>query len=98
MARITESAIANKTKTQIAPIKWSAPETLMAAAYSTKADVWSFGVVLIEMLISEERKKKKINKKIIFFAFFFFFHIPISTNFFSVSWNGTNGCWHRGLF
>jgi len=30
-------------------IKWMAPEVLLCNKYSTKADVWSYGIVLIEI-------------------------------------------------
>lgn len=30
-------------------IKWMAPEVLLCNKYSSKADVWSFGIVLVEI-------------------------------------------------
>ncbi|KAJ8035027.1 Deleted in malignant brain tumors 1 protein [Holothuria leucospilota] len=37
-----------KSKTRV-PVRWMAPESLLRNIYSTKSDVWSFGVVLWEI-------------------------------------------------
>ncbi|KJH50137.1 SH2 domain protein [Dictyocaulus viviparus] len=31
------------------PVRWLAPETLMSATYSSKSDVWSYGVLMFEV-------------------------------------------------
>lgn len=31
-------------------IKWMSPEVLLCNKYSTKGDVWTFGIVLVEIL------------------------------------------------
>ncbi|XP_062427038.1 tyrosine-protein kinase STYK1 [Rhea pennata] len=36
--------------TQIVPLKWQAPERLLKKAPSIKADIWSFGILLYEMI------------------------------------------------
>ncbi|NXF32869.1 STYK1 kinase, partial [Nyctibius bracteatus] len=36
--------------TQIVPVKWQAPERLLKKPPSIKADVWSFGILLYEMI------------------------------------------------
>ena len=32
------------------PIKWTAPEAAFTRKFSTKSDVWSFGILLYEMI------------------------------------------------
>eukprot|EP01113_Clastostelium_recurvatum_P018131 TRINITY_DN2138_c1_g1_i5.p1 TRINITY_DN2138_c1_g1~~TRINITY_DN2138_c1_g1_i5.p1 ORF type:complete len:572 (+),score=95.93 TRINITY_DN2138_c1_g1_i5:28-1716(+) len=39
-----------KTDTQVGPLKWMAPECIQNQLYSKKGDVWSFGVVVWEIL------------------------------------------------
>lgn len=35
------------------PVRWLAPETLLKGLYSSKSDVWSFGVVMFEVFSGE---------------------------------------------
>ena len=45
---VVERALKNKLFFQL-PIKWTAPEALRTQAFSSKSDMWSFGVLLWEI-------------------------------------------------
>jgi len=42
-----------RTETNVGPVKWMSPESLFERKYSTKSDVFSFGVVIYEILAQE---------------------------------------------
>jgi serine/threonine protein kinase len=44
----------NVTESASGPLKWMAPEALKERKYSTKSDVWSFGVVVWEVVHKED--------------------------------------------
>jgi len=48
LSRLTESGF-YKTDDRTLPVKWCAPEVLRYGEYSTKSDVWSFGIVAWEI-------------------------------------------------
>jgi serine/threonine protein kinase len=39
----------NRTKSEMGPLKWMAPEAIMESRYSTKTDVFAFGITLVEI-------------------------------------------------
>lgn len=42
------------TQSNIGPLKWMSPEAVMSRSYSTKSDVYAFGIVIWEILTVEE--------------------------------------------
>ncbi|XP_045123539.1 tyrosine-protein kinase SRK3-like [Portunus trituberculatus] len=51
LSKLYEDAIYDKkvSKGKL-PIKWTAPEALLLQKYSSKSDIWSFGVMLMEII------------------------------------------------
>jgi len=43
----------NVTVSEVGPLKWMAPECIESKKYSTKSDVWAFGITIIEILTKE---------------------------------------------
>lgn len=54
MARSANSSGQGQTKTDVGPIRWMSPESIRNFSYSYSSDVWSFGIVIYEILARKE--------------------------------------------
>jgi len=54
MSRVLGTGDSGITQSNVGPIKWMSPEALTQQIYNTKSDVFSFAIVLIEILTREE--------------------------------------------
>jgi len=54
-----------KTTSTIGPLRWMAPEYMFDRIYSTKSDVWSFGVVIYEVTMRKVPYESLTNEKVI---------------------------------
>jgi len=50
MSRVLKLTSVGVTQTHSGPIKWMSPESLRSKEYSMFSDVWSFGVVIYEVI------------------------------------------------
>ncbi len=49
MSRNVEKDTYYKTKGGRIPVRWTAPEAIFYRKYTTKSDVWSYGMVMYEI-------------------------------------------------
>jgi serine/threonine protein kinase len=54
MSRINIDEDANKTQSNVGPLKWMAPECVRHSQYSLKSDVWAFAVTIVEILTHDK--------------------------------------------
>lgn len=50
LARVVEGEVFRPDNLEKFPVRWTAPEAMKKNMYSTKSDVWSFGILLTEII------------------------------------------------
>ncbi|XP_063815291.1 tyrosine-protein kinase Srms [Pseudophryne corroboree] len=63
LARLLKDDLYSPEHNQQIPIRWTAPEALTHCKYSTKSDVWSFGIVIYEVYTFGELPYKGMSHK-----------------------------------
>jgi len=54
---ISNDESAAHTTSEVGPLKWMSPESLLDRIYSIKTDVWSFGVLMYEIIMQNDPYK-----------------------------------------
>ena len=55
------------------PIRWTAPEAITQRTFTTASDVWSYGILMWEVLSYGDRPYWEMTNQDVSFYFFFFF-------------------------
>jgi serine/threonine protein kinase len=54
MSRILQEQQEGKTQSTLGPVRWMAPESISQRTYSKQSDVWTFGIVVWEIIAQKE--------------------------------------------
>jgi serine/threonine protein kinase len=59
MSRVLKEDIEGRTLSGVGPVCWMAPESISKQVYSKKSDVWTFAVLVYEIVARREPHSEK---------------------------------------
>ena len=95
LARVIKEDIYNPREGTKFPIKWTAPEAALYNKFSIKSDVWSFGVVICELLTGGTMPYPGMNNRQVLEAVERGYRMPPPDNCPDALYNIMLSCWKR---
>ena len=95
LARVIKEDIYNPREGTKFPIKWTAPEAALYNKFSIKSDVWSFGVVICELLTEGAMPYPGMNNRQVLEAVERGYRMPPPDNCPDALYNIMLSCWKR---
>ncbi|XP_068119935.1 tyrosine-protein kinase Srms-like [Hyperolius riggenbachi] len=93
LARLLKDDLYSPESNRTIPIRWTAPEALAYCTYSTKSDVWSFGVLVYEVYTFGDTPYKGWNNKDVYAKVFKGYRLPQPPNCTNEMYNVMMTCW-----
>ncbi|KAL5016982.1 hypothetical protein ScPMuIL_006571 [Solemya velum] len=60
---LNEDGVYNPPKGERVPVKWTAPEAVLYGKFTTKSDVWSYGILLYELITHGQEPYRDMNNR-----------------------------------
>ena len=95
LARVIKEDIYNPREGTKFPIKWTAPEAALYNKFSIKSDVWSFGIVICELLTVGAMPYPGMNNRQVLEAVERGYRMPPPDNCPDALYNIMLSCWKR---